>query len=136
LSSVTEQLLSEMADLLAGGGSSARVRGDGLFLVVGSGNTISFTPEGPRRITGVRFNGTNIVVSRNGILYSTMSSAASGFQCHVIAHKDNSSVETLDQCELNVVIIPPEQIWINNNGAGVGTVTLYWDILDGLVFHN
>ena len=132
----TEKALDELAELLARGGTGgARVRGEGLLIVGGVNATVAYEPPGPRRITGVKFRGTNCVLSHDGLDFNTINTAASGYVAHVIAWKNNDAAEMNDMwVGLNVVIIPPNKIYFNNRGAALAYVTLFWDILDGEVF--
>lgn len=132
----TEKALDELALLLArGGAGGARVRGEGLLMIGGVNATVTYKPPGPRRITGVKFRGTNCVLSHDGLDFNTINTAAGGFVSHVIAWKDNDAAEMNDMwTNLNIVIVPPNQIFFNNRGAGLAYVTLFWDILDGIEF--
>jgi hypothetical protein len=129
-----------IAQLVAGGltgnggqGIGDLARGGSHLLCVASATKLAHQATGNRRLTGVIIDGTNTVVSTSGVTFNTINGATSYSDATVIAIRGNATTDhaTLWPCNIELLFAEDSnlKLYVDNGGAAVARVSLYWDFI-------
>ena len=128
----TEAILNALAEFFGagGGGSAARVRGGVHSFKVAQGTTMIHRADGNRRITSIRFIGTNTVISTSNATFNDINNATSYGRADILMLHTNQT-EGQDSYLMNTDLPfaddPTLHLYINNGGAAGCYVSISWD---------